>query len=145
MSAGARQPRRRAREFWCTHEPPVAVAAPGINENNGPNDERRMSSVRLYQLAVIVGFVSLLEVLCLLGFIDKITMPPPHVIVRDLFHLVATGRYFAEIGSSMANVMLAFMLAFAIGTVTGTILHGYKIARNILDPLFATYYAVPIF
>jgi NitT/TauT family transport system permease protein len=104
-----------------------------------------MSSVRLYQLAVIVSLVSLLEVLCLLGFIDKITMPPPHVIIRDLFRLVATRRYFAEIGSSMANVMLAFMLAFAIGTVTGTILHGYKIARNILDPLFATYYAVPIF
>jgi NitT/TauT family transport system permease protein len=104
-----------------------------------------MSSVRFYQLAVIVGLVLLLEVLCLFGFIDKITMPPPHVIVRDLFHLVTTGRYFAEIGSSMANVMVAFILAFVAGTVIGTILHGYTTARDILDPLFATYYAVPVF
>ena len=29
--------------------------------------------------------------------------------------------------------------------VTGTILHGYKTARDILDPLFATYYAIPVF
>jgi len=32
-----------------------------------------------------------------------------------------------------------------IGLLTGTILHGFKTARDILDPLFATYYAIPIF
>jgi NitT/TauT family transport system permease protein len=104
-----------------------------------------MSRVRLYQFAVIVGFVLLLEVLCLLDFIDRLTMPPPHIIIRDFAELMLAGRYFAEIGKSLTNVMLAFVLAFVVGTAAGAILHGYKTVRDILDPLFATYYAIPVF
>ena len=42
-------------------------------------------------------------------------------------------------------MLLAFALAYAIGLVTGTVLHNYRAARDTLDPLFATYYAIPIF
>ena len=104
-----------------------------------------MSRVRLYQIGVIAGFVLLLEVLCLIGVIDKVTMPAPHIIIRDFIRLILAGRYFGEIGKSLANIVLAFVLAFAVGTVTGTILHSYKTARDVLDPLFATYYAIPVF
>ena len=104
-----------------------------------------MSAVRTYQVAVIAAFVLLLEVLCLIGVIDKITMPPPHIIVRDFFRLLAQRKYFPEIGMSMVNVLIAFVSAFVIGVITGTILHAYRLARDVLDPLFATYYAIPIF
>lgn len=104
-----------------------------------------MSRVRLYQVAVVVGFVLLLEVLCLTGVIDKITMPPPHVIIIDFFRMLLAGRYFGEIGKSLANVLLAFALAFVSGAIIGTVLHGYRTVREILDPLFATYYAIPVF
>jgi NitT/TauT family transport system permease protein len=104
-----------------------------------------MRAVRLYQFAVVIGFVALLEALCLFGVIDHITMPPPHIIVRDFVVLLAHGHYFPEIAMSMGNVMLAFALAFVVGIVTGTILHAHRTARDILDPLFATYYAIPVF
>jgi NitT/TauT family transport system permease protein len=104
-----------------------------------------MSIVRIYQITVIAAFVLLLEVLCLVGVIDKITMPPPHIIVRDFVRLIAAHKYFAEIGSSMINVGIAFVSAFVIGVITGTVLHAYRLARDVLDPLFATYYAIPIF
>lgn len=104
-----------------------------------------MSRVRLYQFGVIAGFILLLEVLCLAGVIDKVTMPAPHIIIRDFIRLILTGRYFDEIGKSLANILLAFVLAFVVGTVTGTILHSYRTARDVLDPLFATYYAIPVF
>ncbi|HTQ84346.1 MAG TPA: ABC transporter permease subunit [Pseudolabrys sp.] len=104
-----------------------------------------MSRVRLYQVTVVVGFVLLLEVLCLTGVIDKITMPPPHVIIIDFFRMLLAGRYFGEIGKSLANVLLAFALAFVSGAIIGTVLHGYRTVREILDPLFATYYAIPVF
>jgi NitT/TauT family transport system permease protein len=104
-----------------------------------------MRAVRLYQAAVMIGFIALLELLCLLGVIDKITMPAPHVILRDFVLMLAKGRYFSDIAKTMGNVVLAFVSAFTIGVVTGTILHGYRTARDVLDPLFATYYAIPIF
>ena len=104
-----------------------------------------MSRVRCYQVAVIAGFVLLLELLCLAGVIDKITMPPPHRIAIDFVKLMWSGRLYPEIGKSMANVLLAFVLAYVLGIVIGTMLHGHKVLRDTLDPLFATYYAIPVF
>jgi NitT/TauT family transport system permease protein len=104
-----------------------------------------MRRVRIYQTAVVAGFVLLLEALCLGGVIDKITMPPPHRIAIDFVRLLLAGKLHPEIGKSLANVLLAFALAYSIGIVTGTVLHGYKTVRETLDPLFATYYAIPVF
>ena len=104
-----------------------------------------MSRPRLYQVAVIAALIVLLEALCLAGVIDKITMPPPHIILRDFVRMVLAGRYFDEIGKSLANVLVAFASAYLIGVIIGTILHGHKTTREILDPLFATYYAIPVF
>jgi NitT/TauT family transport system permease protein len=104
-----------------------------------------MRRVTLYQIAVVAGFVLLLEALCLGGAIDKITMPPPHRIAVDFFRLMASGKLYPEIGMSLANVMLAFVLAYVVGIAIGTMLHGFKTVRDTLDPLFATYYAIPIF
>ena len=104
-----------------------------------------MSRVRLYQVGVLAGLVLLLEGLCLAGVIDKITMPPPHRILVDFFRLLAAGTLYPEIGKSLANVLLAFVLAYVVGIVAGTALHGYRTLRETLDPLFATYYAIPVF
>jgi NitT/TauT family transport system permease protein len=105
-----------------------------------------MNRVALYQASVVVGFVIVLEILCLVGVIDKITMPAPHIIARDFFDLMVVKKtLYPEIGKSLGNVMIAFVSALVIGAVTGTILHNFKTARDILDPLFATYYAIPVF
>jgi NitT/TauT family transport system permease protein len=104
-----------------------------------------MKRLRLYQLSVVAAFIGLLEGLCLAGLIDKVTMPPPHIILRDLTRMLLAGRYFGEIGKSLANVLVAFTSAYLLGVVIGTALHGNKRVREILDPLFATYYAIPVF
>ena len=104
-----------------------------------------MRRATLYQIAVVAGFLLVLEALCLGGVIDKITMPPPHRIAIDLVNLMRSGKLYPEIGKSLANVMLAFALAYVVGIATGTVLHGFKAVRDTLDPLFATYYAIPIF
>src|SRR5262245_24739586 len=104
-----------------------------------------MKAVRLYQAAVIVGFVLLVEVLSLTGSMHKVTMQPSHVIQRVFVLMTVRGQYAADIGTTMLNVFIAFVSAFLIGILTGTILHGYKTARDVLDPLFATYYAIPLF
>jgi NitT/TauT family transport system permease protein len=106
---------------------------------------RFLNRVTLYQVAIVSGFVLMLEALCLASVIDKITMPPPHRIALDFFKLMASGKLWPEIGKSMANVLLAFVLAYVPGIAIGTALHGYRTLRDTLDPLFATYYAIPVF
>ena len=87
------------------NEPSVEDAARGIDEDDGANGRRGMRRVRIYQIAVIAGFVLLLEALCLAGVIDKITMPPPHRIAIDFVRLLWQESCTREIGKSLANVL----------------------------------------
>jgi NitT/TauT family transport system permease protein len=104
-----------------------------------------MRKVTLVQLGIVAGVVLVLEALCLAGVIDKITMPPPHRIAVDFVQLMIHGKLWPEIGKSMGNVLIAFAVAYVLGIAIGTVLHGYKAVRDTLDPLFATYYAIPVF
>ena len=104
-----------------------------------------MSRVAWYRVFVICGAIALLEVLCLAGVIDKITMQAPHLIVRDLYRMLVSGRMNVAIMKTLDNTLLALVLALGVGIVTGALLHRWRAVRDTLDPLFATYYAVPVF
>ena len=104
-----------------------------------------MNAVVAYRVAVVAGAIALLEVLCLTGVIDKITMQAPHLIARDLFRLLASGQMNAAIAKTATNTVIALVMALTIGIVAGALIHRWRGLRDTLDPLFATYYAVPVF
>ena len=54
-------------------------------------------------------------------------------------------RYFGAITKTLGNTALALVLALGVGIVAGALLHRVRALRDTLDPLFATYYAVPVF
>jgi NitT/TauT family transport system permease protein len=104
-----------------------------------------MSRVGWYRAAIVAALVALLEVLCLTGVIDKITMQAPHLIARDFYRTILTGKMNAAILKTLANTLAALGLALSIGIVAAVLLHRARALRDTLDPLFATYYAVPVF
>ena len=104
-----------------------------------------MNRVSLYRLLVVLAVLALLEVLSLTGVIDKITMQAPHLIARDFYRIIVSGRMNAAIAKTMTNVAAAFGLALAVGILVGALLHRARGLREALDPMFATYYAVPVF
>jgi len=59
--------------------------------------------------------------------------------------MLVSGRMNAAIAKTLTNTVLAFVLALGVGVITGAILHRLRELRDTLDPLFATYYAVPVF
>jgi len=104
-----------------------------------------MTCLTAYRIAVIAVLIGILEALCLGGVIDRITMPPPHKIATDLYKLLASGTLNRAIAKTLANASLSFLLALVVGVVFSALLHGQRALRETLDPLFATYYAIPIF
>jgi NitT/TauT family transport system permease protein len=104
-----------------------------------------MSRVGWYRWAIVLAAVALLEVLSLTGVIDKITMQAPHLIARDFYRTILTGKMNAAIGKTLLNTLAALGLALGGGIVVGVMLHRARGLRDTLDPLFATYYAVPVF
>jgi NitT/TauT family transport system permease protein len=104
-----------------------------------------MRRVALYRALVIAAAVLILEGLCLAGVIDRLTMPPPHRILWDLAVILFSGSQNAAILKTLTNASIALGLALVAGVVGAVVLHGYRPVRETLEPLFATYYAVPIF
>lgn len=97
------------------------------------------------RLAVLAGFVGALELLCRTGAIDRFTMVPPSEMAAASWRLLSSGRMVEDILYTLQNVGAAFLLSVGIGFLLGVALHGAPRLRRAVDPLLASYYAVPVF
>jgi NitT/TauT family transport system permease protein len=102
----------------------------------------RATSCRLLLVAAVVF---LLEVLCRAGVIDHLTMQPPSEMVRDLVVLLASGSMNRAMLKTLTNVGIAAAFAVVFGIAFAVAIHGYRAVRQGLEPLFATYYAIPVY
>jgi NitT/TauT family transport system permease protein len=98
----------------------------------------------LLRLLVIAAALGVIEVLCRLGVIGTFTMQPPSQIAVDLWHVLASGKHGAAIAKTLGNAAVALALSLGIGIATTVVIHRVRLAREALEPLFATYYAVPV-
>jgi NitT/TauT family transport system permease protein len=97
------------------------------------------------RILVVLGAFILLEILCRVGIIDRVTMIPPSEMVVALWQLIASGRFDGDIAFTAYNVVTAFVLAIVGGFVIGGVLHASPRLRHVVEPLLAAYYAVPTF
>jgi NitT/TauT family transport system permease protein len=104
-----------------------------------------MNRATWLRIALIIIAVLLVEALCRFGVIDKLTMPPPSIIALDLVRLLASGKMNGAMLKTLLNVVVAFGAAILAGIVLGVAIHGQRRLRQGLEPLFATYYAIPVF
>jgi len=100
------------------------------------------SSIRIL---LVAGLVALLEILCRTGVIPNFTVIPPSAMAQSLWNILASGKFTPDIVATLTNVAIAIAAAMLAGVALGTALQGWPAARRVLDPLFATYYAVPMY
>lgn len=103
-----------------------------------------MNRIILLRIGVLLAFIALLEVLCRTGVIDNFTMPPPSRIIQDLWAILLSGKLTSAILKTLGNAAIAFALAVTVGIIAAGIIHALPALRETLDPLFATYYAIPM-
>jgi NitT/TauT family transport system permease protein len=104
-----------------------------------------MGSVARVQLALVVGFVALLELATRLGAISRLVIIPPSRMAAHLADMLAAGELNGAMAQTFANVAIAFALAVAVGCFFGIVIHALPRLRRLVDPLLASYYAVPFF
>lgn len=103
-----------------------------------------MNRIALLRIAVILAAIGIVEIFCRVGMIDPFTMQAPSKIAQDLWKIIVTGKYNAAIAKTMSNAATAFVLAVGVGIFTAVVIHRRKLLRESLEPLFATYYAIPV-
>src|SRR3984957_19059131 len=99
----------------------------------------------LYRLLAVLLPLTVLEILCRDRIIPPLTLPAPSLIVQDLWSVLKSGALNAAIGKTLTNVGLAILLAVTLGIAAGAALHRARTLRALLEPLFSTYYAIPIY
>jgi NitT/TauT family transport system permease protein len=104
-----------------------------------------MKTASLVRITILIGCIAVLEVLCLTRVIGQLTMQPPHRMVVDLVALLASGSFNKAIAKTLGNAAVAFCIAMLVGIASAIVIHRFKRLRDTLDPLFATYYAIPVF
>jgi NitT/TauT family transport system permease protein len=104
-----------------------------------------MSRVTLVRLAVVAGFVAVIEALCRSGVINPLTLLPPSAMAAHLFELLRWGEINEAMASTFSNVAIAFALSVVVGFATGVVIHALPRLRRVCDPLLASYYSVPVF
>ena len=101
--------------------------------------------VVLYRLLAVLLPLALLEILCRDHIITPLTLPAPSRIVVGLWTVIANGRFNAAILKTLTNVALASVLSVIAGIAAGAAIHRVRLLRALLEPLFSTYYAIPIY
>jgi NitT/TauT family transport system permease protein len=102
-------------------------------------------SLMLKRIVVLIAAIAALELLCRFGWIDRMTMIPPSEMVDALWAMLRSGSASDDIQYTLDNMLAAIGLSVTIGFVAGTAIHAVPRLRSVLDPLLASYYAVPIF
>jgi NitT/TauT family transport system permease protein len=105
----------------------------------------RKAAIALTRIAVIVGAVLVLEVLCQRKFINPLTLIPPSEMASSLWELIASGQITADIAQTFSTVAIAFALSVTTGFLLGAIVHALPRVRRAIDPLLASYYSIPFF
>jgi NitT/TauT family transport system permease protein len=104
-----------------------------------------MTRIGWIRLGVIAGAAGLLEAACRTGLIDRRVMVPPSEMVTALATILASGSINADIVRTLGSIAIAVAIAVVLGFALGVLIHALPRLRAALDPLLATYYAVPIF
>jgi len=103
-----------------------------------------MRHATLLRVVVLAGLFGAVEAMCRSGVIDAFTMQPPTLILRDLWLLLAAGKLNAAIAKTLSNAAIGFALAVIVGVAVAVAIQRRSLVREALDPLFATYYAIPV-
>ena len=103
-----------------------------------------MKKVALYRVMAVAIPVALIELACRLGWIGRQTMPPPSEMAAGLFAILKSGRMNGEIRETFEEILFALVAAVGAGVAAGAAIHRLPPVRRVLEPLFSTYYAVPI-
>jgi NitT/TauT family transport system permease protein len=94
---------------------------------------------------VVAVLVLALEWCCRAGAIPTSVMIAPSQMFVHLGEILASGKFNADIRASLGNIAVASVLAVTLGFLSGLLIHAMPPLRRAIEPLLASYYAIPIF
>ncbi|MGH7066995.1 MAG: ABC transporter permease [Acetobacteraceae bacterium] len=105
----------------------------------------RAGQVLLTRILVIIACFLLLEALCRTGVISPLVMIAPSAMFASMLHLLPAADVRHDVLRTSVTVVGGFVISVLAGFALGAALHASPRLRRTIDPLLASYYAVPSF
>ena len=97
------------------------------------------------RLLVVALFAIAIEVLCRTKAIPPTVLIPPSDMLIELVAILRSGELTADIVSTFGNILIAALIVAVLGFAVGVGIHAAPSLRASVEPLLASYYAVPTF
>jgi ABC-type nitrate/sulfonate/bicarbonate transport system permease component len=106
-----------------------------------------MTSSRLAPRLVQLGFLGVVVLAwyaaTMRGHISSLLLPPLGSVYRELISLLETGQFWPDLGTTLYELAMAFLIAASAGTLIGYAVSRSGYATKVFDPLLAGLYAIP--
>ncbi|WP_425500456.1 ABC transporter permease [Pelistega europaea] len=87
--------------------------------------------------ASVVLFLIMWEIICSVGLVDPIFLPPPSEVFKKAFSMLSEGSLESHIWASTVRVMTGFFAATIIAIPLGIVLGTSQFARAVFNPILS--------
>jgi NitT/TauT family transport system permease protein len=97
------------------------------------------------RLLIVALFALSIELLCRTKTIPPTVLIPPSDMLIELIAILRSGELTPDIVSTFGNILIAALIVAVLGFAVGVVIHAIPWLRSSVEPLLASYYAVPTF
>lgn len=99
--------------------------------------------IRLWQLMILVTFLSIWELAVKNHWIDGFIFSSPSRITQTFYQMCRDGTFFLHLGTTLGEVFISFLLIILLGYTTAILLWFFPKLSKILEPYFVILNSLP--
>lgn len=123
--------------------PPVDTAEDAIEARRRSAASAYRMKIRLTRLVLIGGFFAAWEAGARSGMIDPFFFPAPSAILGRIAQWFAEGDIWRDLGITLLETVLSFVLGVTGGTALGIWLGLSRFAADVIQPIIKVFNAIP--
>ena len=105
--------------------------------------KRQEIFVKLCQLFILLGFLTLWETAVALHWIDGFIFSSPSRICKTFYQMCVDGSFFLHLGTTLGEVFISFSLIIVLGYGIAVLLWFFPKLSKILEPYFVVLNSLP--
>ena len=106
--------------------------------------EKRFNLLVLFtQIAIIVIFLALWEILTHYKVINSFIFSSPSLIIKTIKDLFLEGNLLSHLATTFVETLIAFILGIVLGLIIAIILYSFKFLAKVIDPFLTLINSLP--
>lgn len=104
---------------------------------------KKMQTVRIYQLLIVVTFIALWEFTTRIGVLNSFIFSSPSRVINSFWGMAGDGSIFYHIGVTLLETFISFALVNILGIVFAVLLWWNDSVAKILEPYLVVLNSLP--